>query len=216
MIKMKLISALILSSLLVACASQNKAPRNVAKTSQILEKEKKMREREEIEQDRKDQQKILSKKNPAAASSIKFGALPQKKKLEIKGPIPAMSASEKELYAQLVGSYDRNDEIAFFSRFQSFQAKYPHSPLADETLYLAGLMSLSNKNYGPALRYFNQVIDRYPSSNKAASSLFAKGVALKKMNLTDESRKIFRSVQKSYPGSPEAMRAELEMKILTR
>lgn len=216
--------------LLVGCASHRaakKSPTPVAKTQKVLEMEKKMKEREEALQDMRDRNQVLNKKaqlqtptaqasNSSSSSAIKLQARPQSKKIEMFSSNDSKSKSDRELYGELVGSYDRNNEIAFFSRLQSFQEKHAKSPLADDALYLAGLMSLSNKNYGPALRYFNQVLKQHPNSNKAASALFAKGATLKKMNLNDESRRTFAKVRQAYPGSPEALRAETELKLLKR
>lgn len=179
--------------------------------------EKKSREREEAMQDLRDRNQVLNKKAQMESSSVKMQARPQTKRIEMISAIDhKTNKSDKELYAELLGSYDRNNEIAFFSRLQAFQGQYAKSPLADDALYLAGLMSLSNKNYGPALRYFNTVLKKHPMSNRASASMFAKGVALKKMNLTDESRRTFALVRKTYPGSPESLRAETELKLLTR
>jgi len=218
MTKMTLLFAFFISSLLAGCATQNGSAKknsgSVTKTPQLLELERKAKEREQVRQDQKDKQRVLSKKSQL--NKPHFRAVPQKQRIEMLNPVATTARNEKELYAELVGSFDRNDEIAFFSRFQAYQSKYSKSALADDAIYLAGLMSLSNKNYGPALRYFNQVLKKYPASNKASSSLFAKGVALKKMNLIDESRQVFVKVQKAYPGSPEALRAENEIKIMAR
>ena len=205
------------SVLLAACASKPVAKsENVAnKNTKTLAQEKQLREKEEIFQDQKDKNQILKAKSHLN-SSLKIAAVPQKKGLQITPESNSTARNDKELYAELAGAYDRNNEIAFFPRFQRFMQKYAASPLADDAVYLAGLMSLSNKNYGPALKYFNQVLKKYPTSNKASASLFAKGVALKKMNLNDESRKVFAQVRRAYPGSPEALRAETELKLLAR
>jgi len=177
-----------------------------------------LREREEAQQDIRDRNQVLNKKAQmeSSPSAVKLQARPQSKKIEMISGNDKNLKSDRELYGELVGSYDRNNEIAFFSRLQAFQERHAKSPLADDAVYLAGLMSLSNKNYGPALRYFNSVLKKYPQSNKASASLFAKGVTLKKMNLTEESRKSFAKVRQAYPGSPEALRADTELKLMKR
>jgi TolA-binding protein len=201
-----LYAALTTSVLLMGCASVRSSRNlsNVVKTPKVLEIERKQKVREEVRQDRKDQNRIISKKI--------------KSKTQIN---PVMSAaatklSDRALYAELVGSYDRNNEVAFISRYQVFKKKFSRSPLADDAAYLAGLMSLSNKDYGPALKHFNHVLRKYPHSNKAAAAMYAKAVALKKMDLDLEANKAFARVKRRYPGSPEAERAETEMQILKR
>lgn len=215
MMKMTFLFAFSVSLLLVGCASFSSTPldHSVVKNAKVIEIEKKKKEHEESLQYLKDRRNILAKKSQMETPT-RFRATPQNKKIEISTKTPGKLLNERQLYAELVNAYDQNNEIAFFSRFQSFLQNYNQSPLADDAIYLAGLMSLSNKNYGPSLRYFNQVMKQYPLSNKASAAMYAKGVALKKLNLTEESRHVFLKVRKSYPGSPEAMRAQTELKLI--
>lgn len=217
MTKMTLLFASLISFLLVACATNSTSQSSaIVKNAKVIEMEKKKKEREEALQDLKDRRGILAKKSQLEPSPVKLRASPQNKKIEMFAGQQQRPSSDRQLYGELVSAYDQNNEIAFFSRFQSFLQNYSKSPLADDAVYLAGLMSLSNKNYGPSLRYFNQVLKQYPLSNKASASLYAKGVALKKLNLTGESRQVFLNVRKSYPGSPEAMRAQTELKLMIK
>ncbi len=206
----RILSALI-SVLFTACASSSlsKSSQGVVKSPQILEIERKKKEREESVQDLKDRRLVLARKSALPQSSPNVVVAPLIAPLDLK-------MSEGDLYAELVRSYDMNNEIRFFSRYQAFMRKYAQGPLADDAMYLAGLFSLSNKNYGPSLKYFNLILKQYPSSNKTSSALFGKGVALKKMNLVEESKLVLAEVQKKFPGSPEALRADGELKILNR
>ncbi len=222
---MILFNAVLYLSLLTGCAAfqtskqQSAAP---TKTPRVLELERKMHEREEARQDRRDQNRVIAKKtqnnNFKENDSLRIQSSPQSRVISVTPSSfqPSPHMTDKQLYSELVGSYDRNNELAFFSRFQAFNQKFVKSPLAPDVIYLAGLMSLSNKNYGPALKFFNQVLKNYPSSSKAASALFAKGVTFKKMNLIPESQKVLVTVQKKYPGSPEALRTQAELKTLNR
>jgi TolA-binding protein len=229
----KLIYFLAIASLSVlpACASKKTTPKNpqaVVKTPKVLEMERKQKEREEALQDQKDRNQVLTKKaqlnpSPVAANNskgnlgVQVQARPQNKRIEMISPVlDHKTMSEKDLYAEVLGSYERNNEIAFASRFQAFQQRFAKSSLMDDAIHLAGLMALSNRAYGQALKHFNQVLKKYPLSNKASASMYAKGVTLKKMNLTDESRQVFAKVRQAYPGSPEALRAEAELKMLKR
>lgn len=210
MSKFSIISAAIISGLFTACASSSlQKSQGVAKSPHILETERKKKDREESLQDLKDRRLVLARKSSLSAPTV------------VTKPEPLIAAadlklSELDLYAELIRSYDMNNEIRFFSRYHAFMKKYSQGSLADEAMYLAGLFSLSNKNYGPSLKYFNQILKQYPTSNKTSSALFGKGIALKKMNLAEESKLALAAVQKKFPGSPEALRAEGELKILNR
>lgn len=220
-----IVLAAVSSLLFIACASTkpSSSSQTVVKSPQVIELERKLKVREEAMQDLKDRNRVLAKKSQTELSeptrvTKSRKATSKVSNVNVGSVVGAADTklSDRDLYAELLEQYDLNNEIAFFSRYQAFMRVYPQSALADDAAYLAGLMSLANKNYGPSLKYFNLVIQKYPSSNKASSAMFAKGVALKKMNLTNESEKLFTQVQKKYPGSPEALRAEGELKILNR
>lgn len=148
-------------------------------------------------QHQRDRQKVLSKKNRIQA---------QKK--------TATSASEKSDYDELMRRFDINDEIGFELRKKSFLKNHPKSHLVDEVIYTSGLLLLANKNYGGALIQFNRVLNEYRNTNRSSAAQFAKAVTLKRMNLNTQAVSAFRTVQKEYPGSQEALRAQNELKIL--
>jgi TolA-binding protein len=133
--------------------------------------------------------------------------------IELTGKDPS-KVDDVSLYGELVKAYRANDEIGFKSRLQTFMTRFANSSYADNALYLAGRMAYGNKNYGEAIRYYQRVISEYPRSNKVVGAKLAKGVAYKKMNLQPQAKLVFSELQKRYPGSPEAFRAENEMKIL--
>jgi TolA-binding protein len=190
---------------------------SVAQNAKALEQEQKLKEQEENIQDLKDQNRmVFAKKNQKGnAETVKSSAA-----LNVIDDVsPTLSVLPKtdfEIYQDLQLQFERNNQAAFFKRFNLMKKNFPKSHFMDESLYLSGLMSLSNKNYAGAIKYFNSVIKSYPSSSKVPSSIFAKGVAFKRMNLKDEARATFVSVKKKYPGSVEARRAEGELKILKK
>lgn len=157
------------------------------------------------DQEKKDQALVLAKKRELS-----------RKPTMVIPPILAKSsaANEQVLYSEILSNFDNNNEIGFRARYQMFMSKYAQSRLADEVLYLSGTMALANKNYGLALSDLNKILTKYPNSNKASAALFAKGIVLKRMNLTENARTALLDVTKKYKGSPEALRAQTELKIL--
>lgn len=140
--------------------------------------------------------------------------LQKKDIMEGRRPTALPSAEEKQLYAELVAAFDRNDELTFSSRFQGLMARYPRGLFGDEALYLAGMMALTNKQYAKAVKHFGDLPRRYPRSSRVRAAQFAKASAYKKMNLPEFARTVFKEVKTKYPGSPEARRAELELKLV--
>lgn len=133
--------------------------------------------------------------------------------IELTGKDPS-KVKEADLYAEIYNAYQKGDEIGFKSRLQTFMSRFSNSAYADNVLYLAGRMAFSNKNYAEAIKYYQKVITQYPRSNKVVAAKFAKGVAYKKMNLAPQAKGVLVDVRKKYPGSPEAFRADNELKIM--
>ncbi len=149
----------------------------------------------------------------AATSQHKTDSRKDALLVELTGKDPAR-LMDTELYSEIVGAYQADDELALKSRLQSFLARFPQSAFADNALYLAGRMALDHKNYAEAVKFFSQVTDKYPNSEKVAAAQFAKGMAYKKMNLKDIAKNVLSSVRTKYPGSPESFRAENELKLI--
>lgn len=122
--------------------------------------------------------------------------------------------SDMDLYAEMVGAYNRNDEIALMSRLQSMLSRFPRSSYADNALFLAGRMSVDNANYAQAIKYFARIEKDYPRSNKMVAAKFAKAMTYKKMNLPEFALNSLKEVRAKYPGSPESFRADAELKVL--
>lgn len=220
---------LIIALMLAGCASKPSSTasvntKNAKKTAGVVELEKKLKTRETQLQDLKDKNLVLAKKSkleedgviPAAKSmGLSVQSHPQNKKIAV-APVSAsdLKLSERDLYAELLDAYDKNNQMLFSRYYRAFMKNYSKGVLADDAIYLSALLNLSSKNYGVALKEFNTVINKYPTSNKKVSSLFGKGMALKKMNLNEQAVKALAQVRKQYPGSPEAMRAAAELKMI--
>lgn len=122
--------------------------------------------------------------------------------------------TESELYAELLHRYQNGNEASYRKAFLTMSRRYPKSTLRDEAYYMMGLLSVASKDYGAALQNFNWIFKNSPSSNRVVSALFAKAAVYKKMNLPALAEEVFRNVQLKYPGSPEALRAQNELRIL--
>lgn len=143
------------------------------------------------------------------------GSLTTKESLMIELTGKDMSKiDEATLYAEIFSSYRSSDEIGFKSRMQTFMTRFPASSYADNVLYLAGRLAFSNKNYAESIKYYQKVITQYPNSNKVVGAKFAKALAYKKMNLEPQAKGVLADLRKRYPGSPEAFRAENELKLM--
>lgn len=155
----------------------------------------------------------LSTVSAHAAKKVKDPMSKDALMIELTGKDPS-KVDESALYAEIFNAYRAGDEIGFKSRMQTFMTRFPNSSYADNVLYLAGRLAFSTKNYAEAIRYYQKVITLYPRSNKVVAAKFAKAVAYKQMNLAPQAKSVLSDLRKRYPGSPEAFRAENELKLM--
>jgi len=155
----------------------------------------------------------LSAVNAVAAKKVKDPLSKDALMIELTGKDPS-KVDEAGLYAEIFNAYRSNDEIGFKSRLQTFMTRFKNSSYADNVLYMAGRMAFNSKNYAEAIRYYHRVITQYPRSNKVVAAKYAKAVAYKQMDLAPQAKGVFAELRKKYPGSPEAFRAENELKLM--
>lgn len=122
--------------------------------------------------------------------------------------------NDASLYAEIVGAYQAQDQLTLQTRLQTLLKRFPQSEYADNALYLAGKSAMEHRNYAGALKYFSKVNELYPNGNKVVSAQFAKAMAYRKMNLDPQAKEVLLSLKKRFPGSPEAFRADGEIKQL--
>ena len=100
-------------------------------------------------------------------------------------------------------------------------ARYPHSAqapeavklwkelrtrLAEHEMRIAGFY-LQREEYQSAADRYRGVLNKYPGLGLDAQALYQLGVCYSKMNLEDESRKIFEVILRNYQGSDVAKQA---------
>lgn len=132
--------------------------------------------------------------------------------IELTGKDPGR-LSELELYSEIVSAYQSQDEIGLRSRLETLLSRFPKSALADNALFLAGRQAVELKKFGPAIQFFERVINEYPRGNRVVAAQFAKAMTYRRMNLREPSDRLLKEVRAKYPGSPESFRAENEMRI---
>lgn len=135
--------------------------------------------------------------------------------IELTG-IESKQMSEKDLYVQVVERYRASDMTGLRARVRLFVQKYPKSIYADNALYLSGRLAFEQKKYADAIGQFNQLIQKYPNSNKVVSAQYAKALTFQRMNLSEQSRSVLTEVAKKFPGSVEAARARSELKVMAQ
>lgn len=141
----------------------------------------------------------------------------QRKVSEFKKPVVRRlpgRLTDETLYIEVIKYYRGRDAEGVVWAKDQLLKFFPQSAFADNAMYLAGRILLESANYSEAVREFQTLIEKYPHGNKMPAALLGKGIAYRKLNLYPYAEQAFRAVKKEFPGSPEAQRVELEMKLL--
>lgn len=120
---------------------------------------------------------------------------------------------ERLVYTRLIGAY-RQNHLTEVLRLRGILAKdYPTSVHLDNAYYLSGLLMYEKGELGEALKAFDVVTDKMKESNKRPSALLAKAMTYKRLNLDAQSKELFATILKEYPGSPESQRAWMNLQL---
>lgn len=121
---------------------------------------------------------------------------------------------EEILYTRVLENY-RKGNIEELQKVANRLVKlFPNSVYCDNALYFTALAMTEKEIYGPAIKLFDRIEEQYPLGNKRAASIYAKSSIYKKLNLPQLSKMMLEKVVRVYPGTPEALRAQMELKTL--
>lgn len=131
----------------------------------------------------------------------------------VPGKLAAFPEGERLVYSRIVEAYRHNNYAAIVKQRQLLEHNYPRSVHLDNAYYLSGMLELQNNRIGEALKTFDVVRDHFAKSNKRPAAMFASGAAYQKLNLPVLANRVFQRVITEYPGSPEAQRAWMQLKV---
>lgn len=120
----------------------------------------------------------------------------------------APSDPPKRLYSRVMEEFQRKDYEAALAGFRLFLELHGRHPLASSALYWVGECEYRLDRFQDAVHSFEQVITRYPNSQKMASATLKKAMAYEKLKMGNEARILFQRVIVQFPRSPEAAAAK--------
>jgi tol-pal system protein YbgF len=98
--------------------------------------------------------------------------------------------------------------------FQDYTKYYPNTDLAGNAYYYLADIEYRQGNYQQAAKDYDEVMQNYPSGNKAAAAQLKKGFALLELGQKDDGIAELRHVVQRYPKSPEAQQAQERLRKL--
>ena len=111
------------------------------------------------------------------------------------------------LYNNGLRDYNGGKADLALQEFSDYIKFYPNTDLAGNCYYYLGELQFKQANYQQAVQSYDQVLQNFPSGNKAASAQLKKGFALLELNKQDDGVSELRHLIQRYPHSPEALQA---------
>jgi tol-pal system protein YbgF len=111
------------------------------------------------------------------------------------------------LYNNALRDYNGGKNDLASQEFSDYIKFYPNTDLAGNAYFYLGELQFKQANYQQAVQSYDQVLQNFPSGNKAASAQLKKGFALLELGKQDDGVSELRHLIQRYPHSPEALQA---------
>jgi len=118
------------------------------------------------------------------------------------------------LYNNALRDYNGNKNDLASQEFSDYIKFYPNTDLAGNCYFYLGEIQFRQGNYQQASQSYDQVLQNFPSGNKAASAQLKKGFSLIELGKQDDGVSELRHLLQRYPHSPEALQARDRLRKL--
>ncbi|MDR3177144.1 MAG: tol-pal system protein YbgF [Desulfovibrio sp.] len=112
------------------------------------------------------------------------------------------------IYDAGIKSFDQRRYKEAVSSFKDFYAAYPDHKLAGNAHFWEGESWFQLKDYARAALAYQEVIAKFPGSQKLQSAMLKQGMALSGAGKKQAARERLNELVTRYPSSPEATRAK--------
>jgi tol-pal system protein YbgF len=119
-----------------------------------------------------------------------------------------------QVYQEAYRDYQRGNFDLAIAGFQDFLKSSPNSDLADNAAYWIAESLFSQKKYRDAIEQFDNVVTRYPRSDKVPGSLLKKGYAYISIGERSQGVVQLQYVVHEHPTSQEAALARQRLRQL--
>jgi tol-pal system protein YbgF len=111
------------------------------------------------------------------------------------------------LYNNALRDYNGAKNDLATQEFSDYIKFYPNTDLAGNCYFYLGEIQFRQGNFQQAAQSYDQVLQNFPSGNKAASAQLKKGFSLIELGKQDDGVTELRHVIQRYPHTPEALQA---------
>src|ERR1700691_1644706 len=118
------------------------------------------------------------------------------------------------LYNNALRDYNAAKNDLAKQEFSDYVKFYPNTDLAGNAYFYLAELAYKQGNFQEAVTNYDQVLQNFPTGNKAPSSDLKKGLALIELGKTDDGIAQLRHVIQRYPRSNEALQARDRLRKL--
>jgi tol-pal system protein YbgF len=116
------------------------------------------------------------------------------------------------LYNNALRDYNAGKNDLAKQEFSDYVRFYPTTDLAGNSYFYLAEIDFKQGNYQEAIKNYDQVLQNFPTGNKAPSSDLKKGLALIELGQKDDGIAELRHVIQRYPRSNEALQAREKLR----
>ena len=118
------------------------------------------------------------------------------------------------LYNNALRDYNAGKNDLAMQEFSDYVRFYPTTDLAGNSYFYLAEINFKQGNYQAAVKNYDQVLQNFPTGNKAPSSDLKKGLALIELGQKDDGIAELRHVIQRYPRTNEATQARERLRKL--
>ncbi len=118
------------------------------------------------------------------------------------------------LYNNALRDYNGGKNDLALQEFSDYIKFYPNTDFAGNCYFYLGELQFKQGNYQAAVQSYDQVLQNFPSGNKAAAAQLRKGFALLELGKQDDGVAELRHLIQRYPRSTEAVQARERLRKL--
>ncbi len=127
-------------------------------------------------------------------------------------PPVAPSISPDTLYQNALRDYTGGNYDLSRQEFSDYIKNFPTNDLASNSQFYLGEISYAQNDFKGAISAYELVLQNYPHSFKLGASLLKRGMAELEVGQKPAGIKDLRDVERRFPGSDEARRAQAKLK----
>jgi len=152
-------------------------------------------------------QPAVSEGETEVSTEIKEPTVPKDEPSAIQSDVER--AYQKAYNAFQVGDFDKARR-----EFLDFLKEYPDTPLSDNAQFWIGEIAYKKHEYEAAILAYENVIKKYPNSNKLPDAILKQGLAFLELGDKIDARIILENLVNQYPQTEQAKIARNKLKTL--